>query len=134
MNCVVNLEVILYLYLETKFSFAVSPNSFGILVYKLRTSKLIKTVSSVTFRLHIFKKSVLSLMLLSTWLVKGLKKLLILLVWHFGPPSIGVSFKSLGSEMVISSLFCSLIALYKNFQFLCFKTVIKVTCFKIIMT
>ena len=56
-------------------------------------------------------------MLLLTCLVKGFKirskKLLNLLVRHFGPPTIGLSFKSLGSEMVISSLFCSLIALRK---------------------
>ena len=53
-------------------------------------------------------------MLLLTCLVKGFKirskKLLNLLVGHFGPLTIGLSFKSLGSKMVISSLFCSLIA------------------------
>ena len=56
-------------------------------------------------------------MLLLTCLVKGFKirfkKLLNLLVGHFGPPTIGLIFKSLGSKMVISSLFCSLIALFK---------------------
>ena len=50
-------------------------------------------------------------------LVKGFntrsKKLLNLLVGHFGPPTIGLSFKSLVSGMVISSLFCLLIALCK---------------------
>ena len=44
-------------------------------------------------------------MLLLTCLVKGFKirskKLLSLLVGHFGPPAIGLSFKSLGSKMVI---------------------------------
>ena len=73
-------------------------------------------MSSVTFRLHVFKNSILSLMLLLTCLVKGFKirskKLLNLLVEHFGPPTIGLSFKSLGSEM-ITSLFRSLIALCK---------------------
>ena len=56
-------------------------------------------------------------MLLLTYLVKGFnirfKKLLNLLVGHFGPPTIGLTFKSFSSEMVISSLFCYLIALYK---------------------
>ena len=58
-------------------------------------------------------------MLLLKCLVKGFKiiseKLLNLLVVHFGLPSIGLSFKSLGYEMVISSLFCFLITLYANF-------------------
>ena len=53
-------------------------------------------------------------MLLLTCLVKGFKirskKLLNLLVGHFGPSTIGLSFKSFGSKMVINSLFCSLIA------------------------
>ena len=56
-------------------------------------------------------------MLLLTCLVKGFKirskKLLNLLVGHFSPPTIDLSFKSLGSEMIISSLFRSLIALCK---------------------
>ena len=56
-------------------------------------------------------------MLLLTCLVEGFKirskKLLNLLVGHFGPPTISLSFKSFGSKMVISSLFCSLIALCK---------------------
>ena len=56
-------------------------------------------------------------MLLLTRLVKDFKirskKLLNFLVGHFGPPTICLSFKSLGSEMVISSLFCSLIAYIK---------------------
>ena len=54
-------------------------------------------------------------MLLLTSLVKGFKirskKLLNLPVGHFGSSTIGLSFKSFGSKMVISSLFCSLIAL-----------------------
>ena len=52
-------------------------------------------------------------MLFLKCLVKGFKirsnKLLNLLVGHFGPPTIGPSFKSLVSEMVIRSLYCSLI-------------------------
>ena len=56
-------------------------------------------------------------MLLLTCLVQDFKirskKLLNLLVGHFGTPTIGPSFKSFGSEMVISSLFCYLIALCK---------------------
>ena len=56
-------------------------------------------------------------MLLLTCLIQGFKirskKLLNLLVGHFGPSTIGLSFKSLGSKMVIRSLFCSLIALCK---------------------
>ena len=56
-------------------------------------------------------------MLLLTCLVKGFKirskKLLSLLLGYFGPPTIGLSFTSLGSKMVISYLFCSLIALCK---------------------
>ena len=56
-------------------------------------------------------------MLLLTCLVQDFeitsKKLLNFLVVHFDPPAIDLSFKSLGSEMVISSLFCSLIALCK---------------------
>ena len=76
----------------------------------------------MTFRLHVFKNFKLSLMLFLTCLVKDFKisskKLLNLLVGHFGPPNIGLSFKSLGSEMVISSLFCSLlyILLYVKFS------------------
>ena len=54
-------------------------------------------------------------MLFSTCLVKGFKnrskKFPNLLVGHFGPPTIGLSFKSLDSEMVISPLFCFLIIL-----------------------
>ena len=54
-------------------------------------------------------------MLLLTYLVKGFKliskKLLNLLFGHFGPPTIWSKF--LGSEMAISSLFYSLIALCK---------------------
>ena len=87
------------------------------LVYKLHTSKVTKTVSSVTFRLHVLKNSLLSLMFLLTCLVKGFKtrskKLLNLLVGNFGPPTIDLSFNSLGSKMVIISLFCSLITLCK---------------------
>ena len=109
MTCVVNLGYILCLLLETKYSIAFSPNSCGILVYKLHTSKVTKTVSSVTFRLHVFKYSILSLMLLLTCLVKGFKirskKLLNFLVGHFGPPTISLSFKSLSSEMIFFSLF-----------------------------
>ena len=86
-------------------------------MYKLHTSKETKTGSSVIFRLHVFKNSILSLMLLLACLVKGFKirskNLLNLLVRHFGPPTIGLNFKSSGFEMVISSLFCSLIALCK---------------------
>ena len=52
-------------------------------------------------------------MLFLKCLVKGFKirsnKLLNLLVGHFGPRTIGPSFKSLVSEMVIRSLYCSLI-------------------------
>ena len=60
-------------------------------------------------------------MLLLTCLVKGFKirskKFLNLLVGHFGPsPTIALSFKSLDSQMVISSLLCSLTALCKNFD------------------
>ena len=48
-------------------------------------------------------------MLLLTCLVKGFKirfkKLFNLLAWYFGPPTIGLSFKSLGSEMVASFSF-----------------------------
>ena len=80
-------------------------------------SKVTKTVSSVTFRLHVFKNSALLLMLPLTCLFKvfkiGSKKLLNLPVAHFGAHATGLSFKSLCSEMVISSLFCSLIALCK---------------------
>ena len=112
MNCVVNLGFILCLYVETKYYIALSPNSCGILVYKLHTSKVTKNVSVVTFRLHVFKNSILSVMLLLTCLVKGFKirseKLFSFLVGHFGPPTIGLSFKSLGSEMVISSFMNSL--------------------------
>ena len=43
----------------------------------------------------------------------GSIKLLNLLVGHFGPPTSGLSFKFSGSKMVISSLFCSLIAFCK---------------------
>ena len=60
-------------------------------------------------------------MLLLTFLVKGFKirskKLLNLLVGHFGPPTIGLSFKSLGSKIAISSLFYSLITLCKISDF-----------------
>ena len=56
-------------------------------------------------------------MLLLTCLVKGFKirfkKLFNLLMGHFGPPTVGLSFKSLSYKMVISSLFRSLIALFK---------------------
>ena len=56
-------------------------------------------------------------MLLLMCLVKGFKirskKLLNYPIWHSDPPSIGLSFKSLDSEMVISYLFCSLIVLCK---------------------
>ena len=116
-NCVANLEFILCLYLETKYSIALSSNSCGTLVYKLHTSKLTKTLSSLTFRSHVFKKSLLSLMLLLTCLLKDFKirfnKSLSLLVGNFGTPIIALSFKSLGYEMVISSSFLSLIAFCK---------------------
>ena len=58
-------------------------------------------------------------MLLLTCLVKSFKikskKLLNLLVGNFGPSTIGLSFKGLGSKIVASSLFCSFIALCKKF-------------------
>ena len=117
MNCVVNLGFILCLQLQTKYSIALTPNLCGILVYKLHTSRVSKTVPPVTFCLHVFKNSILPLMLLLTCLVKGLKirskKLLNLQVGHFGHPNIGLSFKSFGSEIVISFLSCSSIALCK---------------------
>ena len=66
-------------------------NSCEILVYKIQTSKVTKTVSSLTFLVHVFKNSILSLMLLLTCLVKGFKirpkKSLNLLVGYFGPPT-----------------------------------------------
>ena len=40
------------------------------------------------------------------------------LIGHFGRPTIGFSFRALGSETEISSLFCSLIAFCK-FSDLC---------------
>ena len=59
-------------------------------------------------------------MLLLTCLVKGFKvrskKLLNLIIGHSDPPTIGLSFKSLGSEMVVSSLFCSLITSCKIYD------------------
>ena len=117
MNCVVNLGFILCLQLQTKYSIALTPNLCGILVYKLHTSRLSKTVPPVTFCLHVFNNSIIPLMLLLTCLVKGLKirskKLLNLQVGHFGHPNIGLSFKSFGSEIVISFLSCSSIALCK---------------------
>ena len=117
MNCVVNLGFILCLQLQTKYSIALTPNLCGILVYKLHTSRVSKTVPPVTFCLHVFNNSMLPLMLLLTCLVKGLKirskKLLNLQVGHFGHPNIGLSFKSFGSEIVISFLSCSSIALCK---------------------
>ena len=117
MNCVVNLGFILCLQLQTKYSIALTPNLCGILVYKLHTSRVSKTVPPVTFCLHVFKNSILPLMLLLTCLVKGLKirskKLLNLQVGHFGHPNIGLSFKSFGSEIVISFLSYSSIALCK---------------------
>ena len=117
MNCVVNLGFILCLQLQTKYSIALTPSLCGILVYKLHTSRVSKTVPPVTFCLHVFKNSILPLMLLLTCLVKGLKirskKLLNLQVGHFGHPNIGLSFKSFGSEIVISFLSCSSIALCK---------------------
>ena len=77
-------------------------------------------------------------MLLLKCLVKGFKirskKLPNLLVGHFGPSTIGHSSKSLGSEMVISSLFCSLIALCKISDLCILGQTIKIACFKIIMT
>ena len=117
MNCVVNLGFILCLQLQTKYSIALTPNLCEILVYKLHTSRVSKTVPPVTFCLHVFNNSILPLMLLLTCLVKGLKirskKLLNLQVGHFGHPNIGLSFKSFGSEIVISFLSCSSIALCK---------------------
>ena len=117
MNCVVNLGFILCLQLQTKYSIALTPSLCGILVYKLHTSRVSKTVPPVTFCLHVFNNSILPLMLLLTCLVKGLKirskKLLNLQVGHFGHPNIGLSFKSFGSEIVISFLSCSSIALCK---------------------
>ena len=66
-------------------------NSCEILVYKIQTSKVTKTVSSLTFLVHVFKNSILSLMLFLTCLVKGFKirpkKSLNLLVGYFGPPT-----------------------------------------------
>ena len=119
MNCVVNLGFILCLQLQTKYSIALTPNLCGILVYKLHTSRVSKTVPPVTFCLHVFNNSMLPLMLLLTCLVKGLKirskKLLNLQVGHFGHPNIGLSFKSFGSEIVISFLFV-LRLLYVKFQ------------------
>ena len=56
-------------------------------------------------------------MLLLKVLKLDLKKILSLLVGHFGPPTIGFRFKYLSSEMVISSLFCHLIALCKISDF-----------------
>ena len=117
MNCVVNLGFILCLQLQTTYSIALTPNFCGILVYKLHTSRVSKTVPPVTFCLHVFNNFILPLMLLLTCLVKGLKirskKLLNLQVGHFGHPNIGLSFKSFGSEIVISFLSCSSIALCK---------------------
>ena len=117
MNCVVNLGFILCLQLQTKYSIALTPNLCGILVYKLHTSRVSKTVPPVTFCLHVFNNSILPLMLLLTCLVKGLKirskKLLNLQVGYFGHPNIGLSFKSFGSGIVISFLSCSSIALCK---------------------
>ena len=59
-------------------------------------------------------------MLLLTCLGKGFKirskKILNLPVGQFGPPTVGLSFKSLGSEMIISSLFCSLTAFCKIYD------------------
>ena len=40
-----------------------------------------------------------------------------MLLGNFGPPTVGLSFKYLNSEMVISSLFSSLIALCKISNF-----------------
>ena len=109
------------LQLETKYFIALSPNSYGILVYKLHTSKVTKAVSSVTFCLHVFKNSKLSLKLFLKCLVKDFKvrskKVLNLLVGHFVPPNIGLSFKSLGSEMAISSLLCSLLYIFLYIKF-----------------
>ena len=120
MNCVVNLGFILCLQLQTKYSIALTPNLCGILVYKLHTSRVSKTVPPVTFCLHVFNNSILPLMLLLTCLVKGLKirskKLLNLQVGYFGHPNIGLSFKSFGSGIVISFLSCSSIALCKIFD------------------
>ena len=57
-------------------------------------------------------------MLLLTCLVRDFKirskKLLSLLVGHFVPATVGLSFKSLCSEMVTRPLFCSLIASCKT--------------------
>ena len=59
-------------------------------------------------------------MLLLKCLVKDFKmiskKLTNLLVGHFGPPTIIFSFTSSGSEMVVRSLFCCLIAFSKIFD------------------
>ena len=121
MNCVVKLRFLICLQLETKYFIALSPNSYGRLVYKLHTSKVTKAVSSVTFCLHVFKNSKLSLMLFLKCLVKDFKmrskKVLNLLVGHFVPPNIGLSFKSLGSEMAISSLLCSLLCILLYIKF-----------------
>ena len=86
-------------------------------MYKLHTLKVTKTVSSVTFHLHVFKKFILSLMLLLTNFKIRSKKLFNVLLGNFGPPTVGLSFKYLNSEMVISSLFSSLIALCKISDF-----------------
>ena len=71
MNCVVNLGFILSLMSETRYSIALSPNSCGILAYKLHTLKVTKTVPSVIFRLHVFKNSILSLIFLRLSLIKA---------------------------------------------------------------
>ena len=109
-NCVLNFGFILCLYLETKYCIAVSSNSYGILVYKLHISKVIKSVTSVTFRLYIFLRILYYLLCRFDVLVKRFrirsKKLLNILEGHFDPPTTGFSFESLSSEMVISSLFC----------------------------
>ena len=56
---------------ETRYSIALSPNSCGILVYKLHTLKVTKTVPCVIFRLHVFKNSILSLIFLRLSLIKA---------------------------------------------------------------
>ena len=71
MNFVVNLGFILSLMSETRYSIALSPNSCGILVYKLHTLKVTKTVPCVIFRLHVFKNSILSLIFLRLSLIKA---------------------------------------------------------------
>ena len=56
------------------------------------------------------------MLLLTNFKIRS-KKLFNVLLGNFGPPTVGLSFKYLNSEMVISSLFSSLIALCKISDF-----------------